>query len=340
MTQLDIDGVLRAYSRKPSSRERNATILEVGTWHMGMDASPRIVSRLFQARELVAFSALAKRRLFTHLEYCNYHTYTLFVQRFQAGHAGTFAFSTRRRDGGTNHMWGSGEFAFHMPHHVEANAKLRLDTDLLRALIRLPSGMTHILDAIREFNASNSDASDLPEHVEIVMMKSAFEWLLDINERADAFQQAIRSLLSDVPAAPCGRGPLSQNWKRRWNNSRLIEAWARDFCVVRTASAHGMKRGAKGASVLSLNSHLAFASLLFPLLVKKILKDAGRLKIDDWDWQRLRRVDSYLTHNPFARRDRRVEHPWQSVDNAALFDARSAIIYSGVSSALSKTEQR
>jgi hypothetical protein len=116
-TQNDIDGVLRAYSRKPTSRGKQATILEVGNWRMGMEATPRVVSRLFHVRELVAFSGLARRRLFTHLEYCNFHTYTLVVQRFQPGQTGTFAFTTRRRDGGTNQLWGSDEFAFQLPRH-------------------------------------------------------------------------------------------------------------------------------------------------------------------------------------------------------------------------------
>src|SRR5690349_23643350 len=73
MTQADMDGVLRAYSRKPSSRDRHAAILEIGKWRMGMDAGPRTVTKLFRTRELIAFSALAERRLFTHLEYTNFH---------------------------------------------------------------------------------------------------------------------------------------------------------------------------------------------------------------------------------------------------------------------------
>lgn len=336
MTQQDIDGVMRAYSRKPSSNERYATILEVGRWRMGKAATQRTVTNLFQARELIAFSALAKRRLFTHMEYCNYHAYTLVVQRFTAGHTGTFAFWTRRRDGGTNQLWGSDEFAFHIPHHVRADSRLRIDKDLLAALVDLPPALSFIAEAIKEFNSANTDSNDVPEHVEMVMMKSAFEWLLGINERADAFQRAITALLSDVPPATPTRGPLSRQWRKRWNKTRPVEAWARDFCVVRTASAHGMKRDARGASVLGPMAHLAFGAYLFPLLVKKVLKDAGRFKMDDWDWQRLRRVDAYLMHNPFAHRDRRAKHPWQDAENEALIEARSGSFYAAVSAALEK----
>jgi hypothetical protein len=241
MTQVDIDGVLRAYSRKPSSRDRNATILEVGRWRMGMQTPPRIISRLFRIRELVAFSALAKRRFFTHTEYCNYHTYTLVVQRFAPGQTGTFAFSTRRRDGQTSFVWGSDEFAFHIPNHVRADARMRLDTDLLRALAHLPKSMEHLVEAIREFNAANTDSSEVPERVEVVMMKSAFEWLLRVDHTADEFRRALSKLLADVPAVPANTGNLTARWRQRWaKDVRIIDAWARDFCVVVSPAAYGV----------------------------------------------------------------------------------------------------
>ena len=53
MTQSDIDGVLRTYSRKPTSRGKQATILEVGSWPMGMEVPPHVVSRLFCVKPTV-----------------------------------------------------------------------------------------------------------------------------------------------------------------------------------------------------------------------------------------------------------------------------------------------
>lgn len=86
----------------------------------------------------------------------------------------------------------------------------------------------------------------------------------------------------------------------------------------------------------SITAHLAFAALLFPLLVKKLLKDAGLFTMDDWDWERLRRLDWYLTHNPFAPRDRRAQHPWHRVENEALVAARAEQFYTHMSSALDR----
>lgn len=336
MKQADIDGVLRAYSRKPTSRDRHATILEVGRWRMGMPASPRTIKRLFAVRDLITFSALSRRRLFTHLEYTNSHAYSLVVQRFEPGYAGTFAFITRRRDGGTNQLWGSDEFAFHIPHHVRADSRMALERDLLSALLKLPRSLSHINEAIREYNAANTDSLDVPEHVEMVMMKSAFEWLLSINENAKEFQRALADSLNDLHPKQKPTGPLARKWRERVPNVRAIEAWARDFCAVRGMAAHGRQRIGKGRSVLSATSHLAFASMLFPLLVKKTLRDAGLFKMDEFDAERLRAIDSYLMHDPFARRDRRSKHPWAETETKALTDARAALFYPTMMKALAK----
>jgi hypothetical protein len=184
--QADIAGVLGAYSNRPNRPVERATLLEFADWQAGMPLSEELASELFRIRNLIAFSALSKRRLFRgHSGYCNSHTYSLVLQRFNPGGTGTFAFDTRRRDGATSHMWGSDEFAFHRPNHVDYNPKIALDEKLLTALLSLPTPH-RAYEAIVEFNAANTDSSDVPCHVEVVMCKSAFEWLLKIGTGADA----------------------------------------------------------------------------------------------------------------------------------------------------------
>jgi hypothetical protein len=118
MTQADMDGVFKAYSRHPGSRSKFATILELGAWHTGMDVQQEMRERLFEARHAIAFAAISKRRLFRgHSDYTNSDSYELIVQRFKPGDTTTFAFNTRRRDGSTGHMWSSDEFAFQRPQH-------------------------------------------------------------------------------------------------------------------------------------------------------------------------------------------------------------------------------
>jgi hypothetical protein len=328
-TQTDIDGVLDAYANRPRSKIKKATIFELGEWQTGMDARD-IVPALFRARNALAFAALAHRQLFRqHSGYCNYDTYTLNVQRYAPGNPGTFAFTTRRRDGGTNQLWSTNEFAFHRPNHVDAQARLSVDQPLLAALLSLSSPSSSLLESVIEFNCANTDSPDVPDHVEVVMMKSAFEWLLEIGEQANDFVAGLNRCLQDIPPADALNGPLKAQWeKSRPKAGRPLEAWAREFCDMRGASAHGKPRVAP-RFVWTPHTHLAFASLLFPLVFKKVAASAGLLKLDVYDVERLRRIDAYLLHEPFTfdwRADNST-HPWVEMDFRALVSAQSRQFY-------------
>jgi hypothetical protein len=317
VTQADIDGVLSAYANRPRKQITQATLLEFGDWQSGMDAQ-EIVSDLFRARNALAFAALSRRQLFQdHFGYCNYDSYSLVVQRYQPGHAGTFAFSTRRRDGGTTQMWSSNEFAFHRPNHVEPTGNVEFDEPLLAALLDLPANETRFFEALTEFNCANTDSPEVPEHVEVVMVKSAFEWLLQINQRVDEFVEALSHSLHDIPPVESPEGPLKLKWQNAQRKAtRPLEAWAREFCDVRGASAHGKPRKAT-RFVWPAHTHLAFASLLFPLIFKKVAAQAGLLTLDSYDAERLKRIDAFILQDPFQfdwLAAHRANHPWAKID--------------------------
>jgi hypothetical protein len=322
VTQADIDSVLSAYANRPRKIITRATILEFGHWQSGMDAQ-EIVSDLFRARNALAFAALSRRQLFQHhFGYCNYDSYSLVVQRYQPGYAGTFAFSTRRRDGGTNQLWSSDEFAFHRPNHVEPTGKVDFDESLLAALLDLPERESRFFEALTEFNCANTDSPDVPEHVEVVMMKSAFEWLLQISEKANEFVEALSRCLHDIPPIESLEGPLKQEWQNaRSKAARPLEAWAREFCDVRGASAHGKPRKA-ARFVWPAHIHLAFASLLFPLVFKKVAAQEGLPTLAPYDVERLKRIDAFLLHDPFQfdwlAAAHPGDHPWAKIDLQAF----------------------
>lgn len=323
--QVDIDGVLGAYSDRPNRPVMRATLLEYADWYTGMPLSEKNASALFRIRDLVAFSALSQRRLFRgHFDYCNSYTYSLVLQRFRPGDPGTFAFDTRRRDGATSHMWGTDEFAFHRPIHVDYNPKVVLDEKLLTSLLSLPT--THRAhEAIAEFNAANTDSSDVPGHVELVMSKSAFEWLLQIGTSADALVHALANRLKDIEPA-LFNGPLKSNWERRWQHQpRPLLAWAKDFCAARGVSAHGASRT---PFVWGQHQHLAFISIFFPLLLKVVLAQEGFLEMEARDLEHLRRVEQYLMYDPFVREwDEEDTHPWADVAINARLASSAKLFY-------------
>ena len=277
--QSDIDAVLGAYAHRPNLPVKDAVLLELGDWRTGMEVNEQQLAKLFHVSAILAFSALSSRRLFEYDGYVNTDGYRLVVQRFHSGEADQFAFNVRRRDGQSTHHWATDEFAFHQPTHVPSNVEVRLDQPVAEALLALDPEAP-IFNAIEEFNAANTDSPDVPLRVEIVMLKTAFEWLLEIDESRAALVKAVSALF---PAGLAGLtdSPLRRKWLelRKPSDGRVLQAWATDFCLLRNQSAHGSAGGPK--LVWDARRHAVFCSIIFPLAVKlKLAKqgvaDAGR----------------------------------------------------------------
>lgn len=332
VAQADLDAMLQAYATRPGKPIRRATLLEVDTWRLGEDPEP-VLRRFFTAREAIGFAGLAARNLFEgHFGYGCFHNFSLVVQRYQPGKGDMFAFTMRRRDGGARHVWSTDEFAFQCPLHVDSNARMPpLDAALVQLLMddTLPVSWS---EAITEYNHANTDSIDVPTHVEMVMMKSAFELLFSVNPDARSFEHALTRLLTTIPAPPSPvEGPLAAKWMQAFpRSSRLYQAWAREFCSRRGAAAHGSKRGAH--FVWSEAAHLVFASLLFPLVLKKLASEQGRYAISAEDLERLSRIDEYLAHEPMDFReddeqDLPAKHPWREIDLDIRMRALSQRMY-------------
>lgn len=317
--QEDLDSVLRAYSSGPKTRVSEATLIEVDEWRTGMQADVAARERLFRARIILGFSALSHRRLFGHMHYCCYDTYTMIVQKYQTGLADRFVYSTRRRDGGTSNYWTADAFAFHRPLHVDSRARIELDQELAAVLLDLPPDADEpLIDALEEFNAANTDSLDVPLHIEVVLVKSAFERLLQIGPNAKEFSNALQACIPDIDAEL--QGPLLDKWKNRFPQApSVLGAWAQEFSALRGANAHGADRKLDHF-VWSGAAHLAFASILFPLIVKKKLADAALWVQRPEDAEKLQRIQDYLMCDPFSvgHSNREDSHPWNDIDGETL----------------------
>ena len=204
---------------------------------------------------------------------------------------------------------------------------MSLDEPLLTAMLELPEDH-RVYEASVEFCSANTDSHDVPEHVELVMCKSALEWLFSINSNANSLVNALTKVLEGIDALPVS-GPLLEQWRTRWPDAgRPLLAWVKDFCAVRGTSAHGQSR-ATSHFVWKAHQHLAFIALLFPLLVKKVLADEGRMQLDSFDLERLKRIDAFLASDPFVHVWHNQEgiHPWDTASNQALIASRAHLFY-------------
>ena len=128
MSQLELDGILEAYSTRPQQKVTRGIVVEYGDWQAGMEPSSEAIGALFRAKEFLSFSALSTRKFFgTASRYCCSAEHELVVQRYSPGSIGRFAFTTRRRDGGTSQGWSSDKFAFQMPVQISSHQHLEVD---------------------------------------------------------------------------------------------------------------------------------------------------------------------------------------------------------------------
>ncbi|WP_417910225.1 hypothetical protein [Candidatus Electronema sp. PJ] len=320
----DIDGVMAAYADHADHLISSATLIEIDNWHTGQDPTP-VAKALFKIRPLIGFSALADRLLFSqNFDYCNYDTYSLVVQKYQENSTKYFGFTTRRRDGGASYIWSSDKFTFIRPYHaLSCHHKLSVDSRLLDALLRVKIIPDNIIEAIEEFVLANTDSPNVPEHVELIMVKSAFERLFRINHYKDEFCRAIKEKLEAIKAPDIEHTEYTAAWHaKRPNSARLIECWAKEFCDMRGAAAHGAGRNNTSRFMWSEFYHLAFASILFPLLVKHELMALGLISQDEEAVEKLRYIELYLATNPDQSETECREHPWREIPRRAMDSLR------------------
>jgi len=190
----------------------------------------------------------------------------------------------------------------------------------------LVSRKSHWFDAIRDFNRANTDSNDISPHVELIMMKSAFESLLEIGEKRIDFERSLQRVLLGIEPENGRSGPLREKWNSRVKKERPLLAWAHDFCDMRGSAAHGGHRR-HSRFVWSEHAHLAFASILFPLLLKKIASDEGVFDLNVEDVETLRRIDRYVLFDPFARTESvRDKHPWSQISEEISLAKIAAVL--------------
>lgn len=344
VSQEIIDAVLGSYgdvalTQLPNTFTsiRKATLLTWADDANGLDLPEnQIFDRLEQAR-YIAFSALAQRRFCSYVGYCNADGYEVIAQGFDAERPGSISITTRRRDGFTQtYISRTSSPRFIRPEHVDSRLHLEIDEVLARGLLELPLGelKSRIDDAIAKFLLANTDSPAMPAHAELVLMRSAFEALLDASYLAsDLRTKFTEHFVNELPNPPeWGTGVFTEaNWRARWpRNTRPLDAWVQDFCDARNSAAHGASTNGQ-SSIWQSQNHLLFSSWLFPLMVKKILADAGFYQLSDEDLAARRGCEAFLAHDLLSRIHEDSDDRWwnrveSEISNSLFADALLSLI--------------
>jgi hypothetical protein len=318
-----LDGIFGSYGNQAFNHSRTSahvTHSTIITWENDAERSDlsdeQITSRLEMANYL-AFSALSQRRFCSLYEYCNSDGYQVVAQRFSEERPGDTTLTTRRRDGRGQHFVGSAEIPrFIRPQHVDGRLTLSLDAPLAVALLGLPDGelKKRISEAIDVFLRANTDSSTMQERSELVLMRVAFETLLDSSHDTPGLRRCFRKhFQAELPVKPTwATGSLNEaQWRARWpkNVERPLDAWVQDFSAARNAAAHG-PHGESEPTVWQRHNHLLFSSWLFPLMVKKLLAVEGLYELQEEDVVARCGFEAFFAHDLLAFADGEHRDLW------------------------------
>jgi hypothetical protein len=303
ITQTTLDKIIGNYAdhaNYPASdlgaSVKQATIVHWIDDDENFNITEEEISRRMQFAEWLTMSALSARRFGSHFRYCNSDGVTLIGQRFEPETAGAVSFRTRRRDGNSNIMLSAdrGRPYFLRPIHVASNLVVEFDFQLLAALDQIQDldVKNRIFDSVELFNQANTDASEVSQAAEMVMMRAAFETLLDASHKTADLVEKFAIHFSATFSSPVWQiGNFDESkWLTRWPDKnerpikRPLDAWVNDFCNARNDSAHGgSSASTHPPSVWSIHNHLMFSSWLFPLMIKGVLAEHQEYVLSDAD---------------------------------------------------------
>lgn len=301
ITQAKIDQILGNYANHAHYPTANMAVpVETATvlsWvsddeNRTLDEN-EIKSRVRFGQYLV-IAALSKRQYGSHFNYCNSDSVGLVVQNFELDNAAAVSFTTRRRDGCFNIILSPtrGRPYFLRPIHVSNNLKVEFDFQLLEALEKIKSTEleSRIFESILMFNQANTDASEVSQDSEIVMMRAAFETLLEATHTTKVLREKFENHFKSILNSPAWHDGCynESTWRMRWPNiKRPLDAWVNDFCDARNSGAHGKNLKSKySPAVWSIHNHLMFSSWFFPFVLKSVLSANGyyTLSAEDKDY--------------------------------------------------------
>ncbi|MBX8508971.1 hypothetical protein K5D34_04590 [Pseudomonas cichorii] len=342
VTQETLDCILGNYGDQAffpeactSSHLSHSTILIWDDDEMGLEVSEEEVYRRLQNANYLVFAALSERHLCNHSGYCNSDGYKVIAQRFDVTRPGDTAYATRRRDGhGTHLVMAAGSPRFVRPQHVDDHIPLIFSPGVVAALTAMPAGeLKQRIDlTIESFLRANTDSPSMTAQSEMVLMRVAFETVLDSTHNVGDLRQKLHEhFIPDLPTdVQWGPGSNSEAiWRRRWPShvARPLDAWVQDFCAARNEVAHG-PRAAGAPTIWHRHNHLLFSSWLLPLIVKKLLSTEGLYDLTEEDLICRRQFEAFFGHDLLAPSDKHESKLWwNEVESGILMAVHARRIF-------------
>jgi hypothetical protein len=336
----DLDETLGNYGNPTYSEKHHPSPVQEATLVAWNDApynpTDEDIQASLQVGQQLAFCALAKRRFNASRDYCNADGYQMRAQRFQTGNGSSTSVATRRRDRDVRNSLNGKTLIpiFLRPLHVDSLIHLDINKNLFNALQGVGDRdlKERLSNSIEMFVLANTDAPSIPERAELVLLRSAFEKVLDVgyltNKLASGFMVHFKE---DLPVTPIWhQGEFNElAWRGRWPDTkdrkitRPLVAWVYDFCAARNDAAHGGSKSKHPNTLWNTRNHLLFGSWLFPLMIKKILASLGLYALTEEDNLYRQGCEKFLAHDLLAWDEEKDESEWSKVESKLHQEARS-----------------
>jgi len=285
------------------------------------------VERVGSLAPLLLLACFAENQYFCSIgPYVNSAAFALYLGTLPF--SGVASFEIRRRDGMLPYCSYTSEmFRFALPPQCD-DLSPRCDEVFLRAMVsamdRNSPALERTESALPFFAMANTDASSASPGSELMMLVAAYERLLGPSSGSKiGFSQSVGQLLGPFgnkktveDARKAGR-PVDPRMcpgkEDELSAAPVHQGWAYDLYQARSEATHHKPQKVGTSRGWSPFEHLVMGAVLFPLLVKLLLKDGDFCQLAPRDVYRLRAVDRILIEQDWTKRDLWVQAEWNAV---------------------------
>lgn len=288
--QDECDGVLEPYYEAAKRPVDEAAILIVKAKPNLETLTDRDASECFIMRDVLSCAGIATREYYGFgFNYWNDAHFNIVIQNY-ADPRGSISTTIRRRDGQTTSHITRDAYHVYIPAQVAANRHVKVDAEIVAGLLKAKLDKKNWGDyhsAINNFVRANSDDDRVPTQQEAVMLIGAYQRLLRCGEsgKEDKLAEEFMKIMDSHATITCQTSKKLQGTKYQIKSQmKLVEAWIRDFYLLRNEYAHGKTSSKKEFGWYGAE-HLLLGSYLFPMLLKE------RLRQDEYNSSGAREID-------------------------------------------------
>lgn len=250
------------------------------------------IRMLFNAAHLLAFAGIAQNEYCVNIgEYINSSCFETVFQRFVKGDK-FMSLNTRRRDGSKDTMgYKHGEIIFSMPPQCTHIRFQHFDDNLLKSLnyvLQCNDPIARrVMGSVWLFDEACSDSYMISMEREIVLFASAFEQLLDCENKYELTQR-IGSLFGDyssisvIDSYRVDNIQFSKEYEEEEKQWFLCRKWIQELYQLRNYYMHGLDTNNKNWG-WNMLEHTLMAAFVFPLAAKLLLAQESKYTLNEID---------------------------------------------------------